>query len=63
MNHEMRVQPGSFEIREDRRVSYCYVRINTRTPVRTLPDIITGEVRDTVVMGREFRRFVVHTLI
>ena len=42
----------------DRRVIYCYARISTQTPVKTLPDLITGKVRDTVWLGEEYRRFI-----
>ena len=41
----------------DLRVKYCYARISTQTPVRTLPDLITGEVRDSVWLAEEFMRF------
>ena len=41
----------------DRRVVYCYVRVRTETPVRTLPDLITGEVLNTVWLGEEYKRF------
>ena len=41
----------------DMRVRYCYARISTQTPVRTLPDLINGEVNETVWLAEEYRRF------
>ena len=41
----------------DLRVRYCYARISTQTPVKTLPDLITGEVNETVWLADEYRRF------
>ena len=57
LSYEIRRQAGSFEKREDKRVKYCYVKIHTHTPIRTLPDLISGEVRDTYWIGEEVYRF------
>ena len=57
MNHRDSKQNYNSVGTHDRRVIYCYARIRTETPVKTLPDLITGEVRDTVWISDEFRRF------
>ena len=41
----------------DLRVEYAYAEVRTETPVITEPDIITGEVRETVALDWEYRRF------